>query len=504
MIYYVLTPEEMRDADAAAGARIGREALMRNAGRAVAERVRKRVPPDGGRIVAFAGPGDNGGDAFATFAALESEYERIIYADPAPKTSPARKAAESAASAAGVRVEKLPENADESAAALRGADLAVDALFGTGSRLPLGDRYRAPAKALDARSLPVLAIDVPTGVDAATGAVDDAAVRATLTVTLGALKPGLLLMPAREHAGNSIYCEEIGITEEELAARARTFCALDGAELKRLIPRRAMESDKRRAGAPLVIAGSRQFPGAAVLCALGAARAGAGYVTVVTPSSTAHALRMHLIEQVVVEIDGAAPAQELIEEILDVSRRSSALAIGPGLALEERMGEVVRGVIAGTELPIVADASALFHLSKHLEELRGKRVVLTPHAGEFARLSGKGTIVTGERVSRLREFVARTGVTTLLKGLDTLVYAGAKMYINTTGTNALATAGTGDVLTGVIGTLLSQGLSPFDAACIGAYWHGLAGKHAARIRPRGVIARDVIDALAASDLSSRA
>ena len=136
------------------------------------------------------------------------------------------------------------------------------------------------------------------------------------------------------------------------------------------------------------------------------------------------------------------------------------------------------------------DASALFHLSKRLELLRGKPCVVTPHAGEFARLSGRGTVAPGTRVERIREFVDRTGVTTLLKGSDTLVYDGAgPVHINPTGTNALATAGTGDVLTGIIATLLSQGLSPVDAACAGAYWHGLAGQRrreaAARRRRRG-------------------
>jgi len=130
--------------------------------------------------------------------------------------------------------------------------------------------------------------------------------------------------------------------------------------------------------------------------------------------------------------------------------------------------------------------------------LHGKKIVLTPHAGEFARLSGKGTVKEDERVDRLREFVDRTGVTTLLKGPATLIYDGTTMHVNTTGTPALATAGTGDVLTGIIATLLGQGLSPVDAARAGAYWHGLAAKHAAAIRPRGVIARDIYDSLAAA------
>jgi hydroxyethylthiazole kinase-like uncharacterized protein yjeF len=149
-------------------------------------------------------------------------------------------------------------------------------------------------------------------------------------------------------------------------------------------------------------------------------------------------------------------------------------------------------------VPFVVDASGLFHLAKHLDILRGKACVLTPHAGEFARLSGKGNVPLEQRISRLREFTTRTGVTTLLKGEATLIDDGTTLHINPTGTNALATAGTGDVLTGIIATLLSQGLSPVDAARVGAYWHGLAGQTAHEARPVGVIARDLPEVLAAA------
>jgi hydroxyethylthiazole kinase-like uncharacterized protein yjeF len=497
---YLLTPQEMREADAAAGARVGHEALMRNAGDRVAERIRTLVPR-AGRIVAFAGPGDNGGDAFAALASLDASYERILYAAQSRKPSAARVAAEKRAAEAGVVVEPLPDREDGAATALEGAALALDGLFGTGSRLPLGERFLAAARALDARRLRVLAIDIPSGTDAGTGAASDGAVRASETLTLAALKPGLLLMPARENVG-ALWCAQIGIDDATLAAHARTYATLDDGAFLHMVPRRALESDKRSAGTPLVIAGSPQFPGAAVLCALAAARAGAGYVTVAAPACAAQALRAHLVEQVVVELDDDAPPGKLVASICEIAQRNSSIAVGPGLGLEDRIGEIVRGVIAGTELPVVADASALFHLGKHLSELRPSkdsgqaRIVLTPHAGEFARLSGKGTIRPGERVARLHEFVDRTRITTLLKGLDTLVYDGTTTFVNPSGTNALATAGTGDVLTGVIATLLSQGLSPFDAARAGAFWHGLAAKVAAQRRRTGVIARDVIDALA--------
>jgi NAD(P)H-hydrate epimerase len=489
---YVLTPEQMRAADAAAISAVGEDALMREAGRQIARAVRE-METEARRVVAFAGPGNNGGDAFAALAELAPDFECVIHTVPAARPSEARAAAMERARGAGVTERPLPETEGSAQAALDGA-LAVDGLFGTGARLPMPGRYAVPARALDARERPVVAIDIPSGTDALTGATSGDAVRATITVTLGAAKPGLFLNPARERVGELWYAP-IGIDDAILASASRTFAALDDDAFLNILPVRQANADKRAAGAPLVIAGSSQFPGAAVLCARAAARAGAGYVTVAAPRSVASILRAHLVEQVVVELpDDAAPGA-VVDELLDVSQRNGAVAIGPGLGLDDRTGAIVVEFLRRNELPVVIDASALFHLAKNVEVLRGKRAVVTPHAGEFARLSGKGTIPEGERVSRLREFVERTGVTTLLKGRDTLVYDGTTMHLNATGTSALATAGSGDVLTGIIATLASQGLTIADAACAGAYWHGLAGQCAAESRAVGVIAGDVLEAL---------
>jgi ADP-dependent NAD(P)H-hydrate dehydratase / NAD(P)H-hydrate epimerase len=490
---YVLTPQAMRAADAEGIARKGEDTLMRLAGFRIAERVRSVASPQT-PVVAFAGPGNNGGDAFSALAELAPAYECTVAADPVTRRSEARTAAEARATAAGVHVAPLPGDEDEARRMLSGS-IAVDGLFGTGARLPLPESYRHLARALDARERPVVAIDIPSGVDALTGAVAADAVRASLTMTLAAVKPGLLLEPAREYVGE-LWCGQIGIDDTILAGQPREFAVLDDADFLKLLPRRASDTEKRAAGAPLVIAGSAQFPGAAVLCALGAARAGAGYVTVATPTSAASTLRTHLIEQVVVELSDSAPTESVVEELLDISKRNGSVAIGPGLGLDQRTGEIFAKFLEANTLPTVIDASGLFHLSKRLDLLRAKACVVTPHAGEFARLSGKGTVAPGTRVERIREFVDRTGITTLLKGSDTLIYDGkGPVHINPTGTNALATAGTGDVLTGIIATLLAQGLSTVDAARAGAYWHGLAGRRAAKERHVGVIARDVAHSL---------
>lgn len=495
----VLTPLEMREADAQAVAADGEVTLMRAAGAKIAQYVRTLTTK--GCIVAFAGPGNNGGDAYAALAALEPAYDRIAYGQHEITGSAARADAIASARAKGVELRPLPEDDASARDALDEAFVALDGLFGTGARLPIDPRYLPAVRALDARDRRVVAIDIPSGVDALTGAVPGEAVRASATITLAAMKPGLLFEPARVYCGE-LWIADIGIDDATLAAHAQTFAALDDAAFLDLLPHRARDADKRGAGAPLIIAGSAQFPGAAVLCARAGARAGAGYVTVATAADAAPVLRAHLTEQVVVTL-GDTGAQTAAEDLLDVAKRNTAVGIGPGLALDEWTGVVIRAFVERCSLPMVIDASALFHFAKHLEVLRGKACVLTPHEGEFARLSGRGTVAPGTRVERLREFTTRTGITTLLKGPATLIDDGRITNINATGTNVLATAGTGDVLTGIIATLLSQGLSPIDAACAGAYWHGLAARRCAQERPVGVIAGDLPEALA-SALPARA
>ena len=482
-----VTAAQMRAIDAAAVARDGETALMRRAGEQIARLVDRYARGDG-PIVAVAGNGNNGGDAFAALAAYGGRRRRIVYADPSFEGSPARRDARERARIAGVEErDGLPHPV-----ALREASLVLDGILGANARLPLEGRNAELAAALAAAVAPVLALDVPTGVDPSSGAAGTPAVRAAATIALGRPKLGCFLDPARDNVG-ALFCAPLGMRDadadgiDDPATRVLTAGAFR-------LPRRADESDKRSAGAPLIVAGSTQFPGAAVLCAWGAARAGAGYVTVAVPEGAAAAARAHLVEQVVVTYDERDP-EGAVRTILEVAERCSAIGIGPGLGLSDAFTTIVNGVLGQTKLPAVADAGALFHLAKRLGDYRDKPLVLTPHAGEFARLSGKGTVKPEERLARVRAFVDEHGITTLLKGRTTLIAARDVTHLNPTGTSALATAGTGDVLTGMIATLLSEGLAPVDAARAGAFWHGRAGQVALAERHRGVIARDVAEAL---------
>ena len=481
----------MRALDARESAARGATTLMRDAGEAIAALVPRYA--GGRRIAGVAGPGNNGGDVFATLAALPSEYEGIVFALSARDESDARKDAVARAREAGVEIRPIGGAAD-----LRGladADLILDGVLGVGARLPLASPFEEVAGGINAAGPPVLAIDLPSGTDASDGRADPHAVRAVATITIGALKLGLLLDPARESTGE-LWLAPIGFPAAYEGVVARV---LDDAEFRALVPQRGATADKRRAGAPLIVAGSEQFPGAAVLCAWAAARAGAGYVTIAAPERAAPAIRAHLVEQVVVTYDETDP-QKAIARIAELANHCSSLAIGPGLGLSDAMGTIVREVIRDSALPIVVDASGLFHLAKHLDVLHRKRAVITPHEGEFARLSGKGTFKEEERLLRLRAFVDEHQVITLLKGRATLVYDGLELHVNPTGTQVLATAGTGDVLTGIIATLLAQGVTPVDAARAGAYWHGVAGRLAGEDRALGVVAGDLPDYFAAAYL----
>ncbi len=492
----VVTAAEMRAIDAAAVARDGEVALMRAAGEAIARLIDRYAHGDG-PVIGVAGSGNNGGDAYAALAAYAGPRRRIVYGDRFAAGSAARRDARERALVAGVEERALPADAG----ALRSAALVLDGVLGANARLPLDPASAALVRAMNGSGAAVLALDVPTGLEPSTGAADDDVVHAVATIALGRPKLGCFLERGRDVSG-ALWCAPIGMREDDApGAEAAPASVLDPDEFAALLPQRSEDADKRSAGAPLIVAGSSQFPGAAVLCAWGAARAGAGYVTVAAPRGAAEALRAHLVEQVVVTYDESDP-DGAVRTILDLTNRCDSIGIGPGLGLSDAFGTIVNGVLGATALPVVADASALYHLAKKMPAYRDKPLVITPHAGEFARISGKGTIAPGERLARLRAFVDEHRVVTLLKGRTTLIASRDATHVNPTGSSALATAGTGDVLTGAIATLLAQGLAPVDAARAGAYWHGRAGQIALAQRHRGVIARDVADALGKASVTA--
>jgi hydroxyethylthiazole kinase-like uncharacterized protein yjeF len=432
MLLPLYTAEEMRAAEQGHDV----EAMMARAGRAVAEELLRRFP-EARRIAAVCGKGANGGDG------------RIA-----------------------LRV--LADAGRETSEETEGADVVIDALFGTGFHgAPRDDAARAIER-INAAGVPVVSVDLPSGVNASSGEVDGAVVDADLTVTMHGPKVGLAVAPGRFHAGDVVVAD-IGIVARETEHR------LVGEEILRLVPRKRHEDTKYTAGSVLVVGGAPGTTGAVCLAAEAAFRADAGYVAVVT-----HADAMPVVEGRVLEAVKAP-----LDRVDELAERASAVALGPGLGRGDEERALVRRLLAELDVPIVVDADALFELEP--EDWRAARV-LTPHSGELGRLLGEeSSWIDAHRLEAVSRAVDRFRCVVLLKGADTIVGAPAEStLVVTAGTPALATAGSGDVLTGVVASFLAKGMEPRLAAAAAAFAHG----RAAELGPeRGLIASDLVEAL---------
>jgi NAD(P)H-hydrate epimerase len=388
--------------------------------------------------------------------------------------------------AAGRDVRIVDVNAGETE--LGDPEVIVDALFGTG----FSGEPRADAAALIERinesKAHVLAVDLPSGVDASTGEVGGAAVRADATVTFHGRKLGLVVAPGRFHAG-VVLVADIGL------APADTEHRLVGPELLRSVPRRREGDNKYTAGHVLLVGGSRGLTGAPCLAALSAMRSDAGYVTVAAPESTLPVLEQRLLEAVkrpLPDDDEGVVSEGAADIVLELAKKASAVAIGPGLGRGAGPKELVRRVLAEVELPVVVDADALFELEPG--DWPGPRV-LTPHEGELGRLLGRESKeIAAHRLASVREAADTFDCVVVLKGPDTLVAApGRGLLVTSLGLPSLATAGTGDVLTGIVAAFLAKGMEAQVAAAAAAAAQQLASVEATQ--RAGLIASDLLDAL---------
>jgi ADP-dependent NAD(P)H-hydrate dehydratase / NAD(P)H-hydrate epimerase len=434
MLEPLYTADEMRAAEAGHDV----DAMMELAGRGVAEAVLRRYP-DARRIACVCGRGANGGDGRIAARVL-------------------REAGRDA-------VEELVE----------GADVVVDALFGTGFHGEPRPDAAALIERMNAAGASVVAVDVPSGVNASTGEVAGAAVRAAVTVTMHAPKVGLAVAPGLFHA-DDVEVVPIGVEHAETRNRLVTN------EILRLVPRRRCEDNKYSAGALLVVGGAPGLTGAVCLAAEAAFRADAGYVAVAVPEPSLPVVEQRLLEAVKRPLDA-------IDELLP---RMRALALGPGLGRGADERALVRRLLEDTSIPAVVDADGLDELEPFE---RDAATVLTPHSGELARLIGKeSSWVDAHRLEALARAVDRFGCVVLLKGADTLVGApGEGVLVHVSNEPGLATAGTGDVLTGIVGAFLAKGLDARVAAAAAAAAHS----RAARLAPQqaGLVASDVISLL---------
>ncbi|MEV4562374.1 NAD(P)H-hydrate dehydratase [Nonomuraea sp. NPDC049419] len=466
------TADQIRQAEQALMARLPDGTLMQRAAAglaAVCADLLGRVY--GSRVVLLTGSGDNGGDALYAGQRLARRGARVGVVAAGSKT---HEAGLRALLDAGGRV------ADRSA--IDEADLIIDGLVGIGASGALREPYAELAQQAAAARGQVVAVDVPSGVDASTGRVEGAAVRARVTVTMGAYKTGLLVDPGAAHTGR-VELVDIGLgpylPDPDVAA-------LTDADLDVLLPRPGNESDKYRRGVLGVAAGGDLFTGAAVLAVGGALRGGAGMVRYAGRPAPVAQVRSHWPESVVTELDEPSIARV---------GRVQAWVLGPGLGTDDWAHELAAEVLA-SDVPVLVDADALTLVARDRSLLwRNAPVLITPHAGELARLlRADRDAIEAARLAYARRAAAELGVTVLLKGSTTVVAEDARpVRVNPTGTSWLATGGTGDVLAGLAGALLAQGLSCYDAASCGAYLHGVAGRLAAEGAP--LAAGDVATAL---------
>jgi len=460
----LLTADETRRAEEAHPGSL--DELMERAGTAVAHVVLRRYP---GRVAVVCGKGKNGGDGRICARVLREAGRDVV------------------------EIDGLGD--------LGEPDVVVDALLGIGLREAPREDVARMIELINATGRPVVSIDVPSGVDASTGEVPGAAVVATETVTFGAAKVGLAISPGLHHAGR-VQLAPIG-----LQPREHEHALVPAASLLD-VPRKRIDSSKYSAGSVLVVGGSRGLTGAVMLAALAAFRADAGYVAVAAPESTLPVLESRLLEVVKRPLPEDTSGRLLArsaDAVLEAAEKADAVAIGPGLGRSDGTVELVRILLEQLTVPVVVDADGLWELEPFRRE---GPTILTPHTGELAAMLGVDSAeVEARRLAAARRAASHFGSVVLLKGRDTLIAAPRQgVLVSLHGEPSLATAGTGDVLTGVVAAFLAKGMEVQAAAAAAAVAHGIA----AQLAPHqpGLVASDLLPglqrALAGEGLQSRA
>jgi ADP-dependent NAD(P)H-hydrate dehydratase / NAD(P)H-hydrate epimerase len=491
----LLTAEEMRACEAdAVRAGISTQELMERAGRALADRARELAAPEG-RFAILCGPGNNGGDGLVAARQLALAGRQVLVVLVAK--------AEALKGESRTALEALTAMGGSAAGALadfapRPGDVAVDALLGTGlNRAPEG----AMADAIHtlwkwrAMGVRVLSADVPSGLASDTGVAFRPAVQADATMAFGALKVGEALEPGTSLCGE-LHLADIGLSPEDA-----TVHLLEEEDARGWLPQRRPDSNKGTYGHLLLVAGSRGKSGAAALAGLASLRSGVGLCTVATPEDALSDVLGHAPELMGVGLDGDKPLGPLhLEALLEAAEGKDALVLGPGIARGKKTHLLIAQLLERFPGPVVLDADGLNAVAGRLDVLRAAQgpLVLTPHPGEMARLCGLSVAeIQANRVAVACDFARAHRVVLVLKGARTVVASpDGRARINPTGNPGMATGGTGDVLSGVCGALLAQGLAPVDAASTAVYAHGLAGDLEQEWRGElGLIASDLLTGL---------
>lgn len=462
--------------------------------------------PHGKTMTIFCGKGNNGGDGFVIARLLRRKQCKVhvcLLANHRDLKGDAKTMYQRFAKLTGASKVLANPSEDKMHQLIKKSDLLVDALLGTGISSPVRDQYQTAIEAMNASGLPTIAVDIPSGINTDTGAIMGIAVQARLTATFGPSKLGLYLGPAIDHVGE-IHYVDIGIPCDYIDNLNVSVELMTQSSIKDLFPERKPSSHKGTFGHAGIIAGSPGKTGAASLAAQAALRVGTGLVTVAIPESANVSLEAKTLEVMTIpmpethEHTFSLASLPLLKEF---TQTRDAIGVGPGLTTQKETVQLIHSLLSGIDRPCVIDADALNALTDHTALLRTCRStpILTPHPGEMARLMGNMSAqdINADRLAIAKDFAQAYSCILVLKGARTIV-AGpdGQTAICPTGNPGMATAGMGDVLTGMIAGLLAQGLIPWDAARIGVFLHGLAGDLAAQtFGQAGLIARDLLNCI---------
>jgi len=479
--------------------------LMENAGRGAAAFFQQVVPELlNGRISVVAGSGNNGGDGFVLARLFHhlGAAVRVVCLRPPEKIKGDALINFRILSKLGVPVFVWDETKsfDDQFKWIKETDVIVDAILGTGLNSEVRGLFRKIIDAVNELKLPVLAVDVPSGLDASTGKILGTAIRAKATATFGLPKIGQLVDPGEEYVG-ILKVVDIGIPKLVLESNNLRRYWLEEDDLSSWLSARNSATHKGQAGHVVVLSGSRGKTGAATLICEGAGHVGAGLVTLFIPVSLNPIVEIKLTEMMTIpiaETKNQSPADAALPEILNFLEGKQALAMGPGISLHPDTQALVKGLLPKVPCPMVLDADALTILADHLELLDETKqpLILTPHPGEMARLiHGSVREVQQNRLEIAAEFSQKHAVTLVLKGHRSVIAApDGRLAINSSGNPAMASGGMGDTLTGMIAGFLGQGFEPFKAACLGVFVHGAAAdRRIAKVASRGLLASQILN-----------
>jgi hydroxyethylthiazole kinase-like uncharacterized protein yjeF len=505
----LVSSEEMRELDRLTIERFGipGHVLMERAGKGATRALLETLPHvrrKGRRALICAGKGNNGGDGLVIARLLRRRGARtdvLLFGRAEEVGGDALRNLRAYRRAGGVvREVTSVAGLDRLVGLLREADVVVDAIFGTGLNSALRDPQASAIDLINASGVPIFAVDIPSGLDADTGLPLGTAIQAEGTATFGFAKIGQVLYPGARLCG-ALAVVDIGIAPQAVAEHPPRTALLEAADVARLLPLRDAEAHKGTTGHVLVIAGSFGKTGAAQLVSRAALRAGAGLVTLVGPRSLYPIYAGGVLEvmtDALPDRDGRIRFDE--DHLRRLAEGKAAAVIGPGIGTHTDAARTVRWLLRHLEIPVVLDADALTVVSHDPSALRkaAARVTVTPHPGEMGRLLGTSAgSVQQDRVGTARRFAIEHGCTTVLKGARTVVADGSgRAWVNPTGNPGMASGGMGDVLAGILGGLLAQGLPPAEAALLGVWVHGaVADRLAAEAGEIGLVASDLIGGL---------